>query len=145
MHIYTVLFVLVQLIQIKKGEQIMFRLDYGDHRPIYEQIKEKLKFLIIGGGLGAQEKIPSVRELAMSMAVNPNTIQRAYKELESEGYIYSQAAKGYFVSPRSETAKADEEKLYTKFSEAARELMYHGKEKQQLFDIIEKLYEGGKS
>ena len=121
----------------------MFRLDFGDHRPIYEQIKEKLKFLIIGGAISPGEKIPSVRELAMSMAVNPNTIQRAYKELEIEGYIYSQAAKGYFVSPVKDAAKADEEKIVSKFSDAVRELMYRGKGKKELFDIIEKLYEGG--
>ena len=99
---YTVLSVIVQLIQ-KKGENDMFQLDFKDRRPIYEQIKEKMKFLIIGGAMKEGEKISSVRELAVSMAINPNTIQKAYKELESEGYIYSVTAKGYFVTPRTST------------------------------------------
>ena len=80
--------------------ELMLHLDYGDHRPLYEQIKEKLKELIIGGILQEHDKIPSVRELAANLAINPNTIQKAYKDLENEGYIYSQKAKGSFVSPR---------------------------------------------
>ena len=121
----------------------MFQLDYGDHRPIYEQIKEKIKFLIIGGTLSAGDRIPSVRELAMTMAINPNTIQKAYKELESEGYIHSQKAKGYFVSPRSETEKEDCSELITRFSEAASELLYHGKSEAELISIIKTIYKGG--
>lgn len=121
----------------------MFRLDYGDHRPIYEQIKEKIKFLIIGGNLIPGEKIPSVRELAMEMAINPNTIQKAYKELESEGYIHSQKAKGYFVSPRSETEKEDCGELITKFTEAASELYYRGKTEEELIALIRNIYKGG--
>ena len=118
MH-HTVLSVIVQLIQ-KKGENDMFQLDFKDRRPIYEQIKEKLKFLIIEGAMKEGEKIPSVRELAVSMAINPNTIQKAYKELESEGYIYSVTAKGYFVTPRESTrVTTGMEKLSQKFTNLA--------------------------
>ena len=67
----------------------MFSLSYNDHRPIYEQIKEKFKQLIISGAMPTDAQLPSVRDLAQQMAINPNTIQRAYKELEAEGYIYS--------------------------------------------------------
>ena len=121
----------------------MFQLDLGDRRPIYEQIKEKMKFLIIGGAMSEGEKIPSVRELAVSMAINPNTIQKAYKELESEGYIYSLAAKGYFVTPRKETEKNENTELVLKFSDIVRELMYLGCDKKQLSDIIDRIYKGG--
>ncbi len=79
----------------------MIQLDLYDHRPIYEQIKEKIKELIISGVLKADEQIPSVREMAQRLAINPNTIQHAYKDLEAEGYIYSLRAKGSFVSTRS--------------------------------------------
>ncbi len=123
----------------------MFQLDLGDHRPIYEQIKEKLKFLIIGGSLSDGDKIPSVRELAVSMAINPNTIQKAYKELESEGYIHSQKAKGYFVSPRSEAEKSDTGELMARFTDASRELMYMGKTYAELCGILEQIYKGGNS
>ena len=139
---YAVLSVIVQLIQ-KKGENDMFQLDFKDRRPIYEQIKEKMKFLIIGGAMKEGEKIPSVRELAVSMAINPNTIQKAYKELESEGYIYSVTAKGYFVTPRASTDVGKNAELLAKFSDTVRELMYLGKTKNELSDIINSIYKGG--
>lgn len=121
----------------------MFQLDYKDRRPIYEQIKEKMKFLIIEGAIREGERIPSVRELAVSMAINPNTIQKAYKELESEGYIYSLAAKGYFVTPRGSAEKNENAELMTKFSDIVRELLYLGTEKSELSDIIDNIYKGG--
>ena len=65
----------------------MLHLDYRDARPIYEQIKDGLRKLMVNGVLQEGEKLPSVRTLASSLAINPNTIQRAYRELESEGYI----------------------------------------------------------
>ena len=139
---YAVLSVIVQLIQ-KKGENDMFQLDFKDRRPIYEQIKEKLKFLIIEGAMKEGEKIPSVRELAVSMAINPNTIQKAYKELESEGYIYSVTAKGYFVTPRASTDVGKNAELLAKFSDTVHELMYLGKTKNELSDIINSIYKGG--
>ena len=139
---YAVLSVIVQLIQ-KKGENNMFQLDFKDRRPIYEQIKEKMKFLIIGGAMKEGEKIPSVRELAVSMAINPNTIQKAYKELESEGYIYSVTAKGYFVTSRASTDVGKNAELLAKFSDTVRELMYLGKTKNELSDIINSIYKGG--
>ena len=121
----------------------MFQLDFKDRRPIYEQIKDNLKFLIIEGAMKEGEKIPSVRELAVSMAINPNTIQKAYKELESEGYIYSVTAKGYFVTPRASTDVGKNAELLAKFSDTVRELMYLGKTKNELSDIINSIYKGG--
>ena len=121
----------------------MFQLDFGDHRPIYEQIKEKLKFLIIGGALKDGDKIPSVRELAVSMTINPNTVQRAYKELESEGYIYSHKARGYFVSPRSVAENRDCAELLEKFTDAAKELFYQGRSREELISLIDSIYKGG--
>ena len=76
----------------------MISLNYRDSRPIYEQIKDGLRKLIVTGGLGPDEKLPSVRALAAQLAINPNTIQRAYNELEGEGYIYSVPGKGSFAS-----------------------------------------------
>ena len=121
----------------------MFQLDFKDRRPIYEQIKEKMKFLIIGGAMKEGEKIPSVRELAVSMAINPITIQMAYNELDSEGYIYSVTAKGYFVTPRASTDVGKNAELLAKFSDTVRELMYLGKTKNELSDIINSIYKGG--
>ncbi len=119
----------------------MIQLDFGDHRPLYEQIKDKIKELIINGVLSENESIPSVRELASSLAINPNTIQKAYKELESEGYIYSLKAKGSFVAPRgeiNENPKTSE--LLGSLENAIRELKFLGAPKEELEKIINKIY-----
>ena len=72
-------------------------INYQDGRPIYEQITEQYKFLILKGVLVPDEQMPSVRKLAMELSTNPNTVQRAYAELERQGFLYSVRGKGSFV------------------------------------------------
>ena len=79
----------------------MILLDYKDRRPIYEQIVEKLKDLMICGVLEQDSQLPSVRSLATDLSINPNTIQRAYMELERRGFIYSVKGRGSFVADTS--------------------------------------------
>ena len=76
----------------------MIVLDYRDSRPLYQQVKDSLRRMMLTGLLEPDEKLPSVRSLATQLAINPNTIQRAYAELEAEGYIYSVAGRGSFGS-----------------------------------------------
>ena len=76
----------------------MIVLDYRDSRPLYQQVKDSLRRMMLTGLLEPDEKLPSVRSLATQLAINPNTIQRAYAELDAEGYIYSVAGRGSFVS-----------------------------------------------
>lgn len=119
----------------------MLQLDFGDRRPLYEQIKDKIKKLIITGVFREDEKIPSVRELASSLAINPNTIQKAYKDLENEGYIYSLKAKGSFVSRRHDTAnERDKSALIDTFCSVVRELKFLETDEEVLKDIIYRLY-----
>ena len=80
----------------------MIRLDYRDARPIYEQVRDGLRSLMVTGVLAAGEKLPSVRSLATELAINPNTIQRAYAQLEQEGYVYSVSGRGTFVAEGGE-------------------------------------------
>ena len=75
----------------------MITLNYRDSRPIYEQVKDGLRKLIVSGAVADGEKLPSVRQLASQLAINPNTIQRAYSELEAEGYAASVPGKGSFA------------------------------------------------
>ena len=75
----------------------MVHLDYRDARPIYTQITDGFREQILSGILQSGDKLPSVRELASRLAINPNTIQRAYRELELQGYIASVPGKGSFV------------------------------------------------
>lgn len=117
-------------------------LNYGDHRPIYEQIKEKTKEYIVNGAMKEHEKLPSVREVAAQLAINPNTIQRAYKELEMEGYIYSQKAKGYFVAPMKKSVQAiKKEEGFEELEVMLKELKYLGAEKKEIESIVNKVYE----
>lgn len=76
----------------------MVFIDYKDRRPIYEQLVEKLADLMVRGILEQDSQLPSVRSLATDLSINPNTIQRAYAELERQGYIYSVKGRGCFVA-----------------------------------------------
>ena len=79
----------------------MIVLDYRDSRPLYEQVAERLRELMFKGALPQDAQLPSVRSLATELSINPNTIQRAYTELERQGYINSIKGKGSFVADNS--------------------------------------------
>ncbi len=86
-------------------------LDYKDTRPLYEQIVEKFQTLILKGVLAQDEQLPSVRSLAMELSMNPNTIQRAYAELERQGFIYTIKGRGGFVNYHENLLEIRKEKL----------------------------------
>lgn len=121
----------------------MIQLNYRDSKPIYEQIKEGLRRLIVTNSLTANEKLPSVREFASSLAINPNTIQRAYHDLESEGYIYTVTGKGCFVAERQEVYDSRQSELLETFDEVVEELLFLSVEKGELVERMEHLTEGG--
>ena len=104
----------------------MFAINYRDPRPIYEQIMDELRKMIISGVFAPDERLPSVRELAQQLAINPNTIQRAYRELELTGYIYSVAGKGNFAAGRHEVDEGRKTALMAQLAETARELRFLG-------------------
>lgn len=114
----------------------MISLNYRDSRPIYEQIKDGLKKMIVTGGLAADERLPSVRALATQLSINPNTIQRAYNELEGEGYIYSVPGKGSFASANAGGDENRKRELMEKVRELLAELRYLGVSQQELADLI---------
>jgi len=92
-------------------------LDYADRRPIYEQVVEKMKDLILLGVLVTDEQLPSVRELAMDLSINPNTVQRAYAELERQGVIYCVKGRGNFVAGISTVKDKHKEEVKTRLLE----------------------------
>lgn len=104
----------------------MIRLNYRDARPIYEQVKDGLRHLVVVGAILPGDKLPSVRALASSLAINPNTIQRAYESLESEGYLYAVAGKGCFASPRDDINRERRKELLLRFDQTTAELLYLG-------------------
>ena len=110
----------------------MILLDYRDSRPIYEQVQDGLRKLMVSGVLREGEKLPSVRALASQLAINPNTIQRAYEALEREGYVYSIGGKGSFVAPRREVDDGRKEELFKQLDAAVKELRFLGVTREEL-------------
>ncbi len=118
----------------------MIVLDYRDKRPIYEQVVEKLEHLIICGGLEANSKLPSVRTLAMELSVNPNTIQRAYAQLEQDGYIYTVIGRGGYVTARCEWQSGKFEALKREFKELLEKAHDAGMPKEDLLNMVRETY-----
>jgi GntR family transcriptional regulator len=100
----------------------IIQLDYRDARPIYVQIMDGVKRLIVSGALSPGEKLPGIRELAAMLSINPNTIAHAYRELETDGYICSVGGKGSFVSQGNAAAQAHKAELFEEFDRAAEAL-----------------------
>lgn len=121
----------------------MISINNRDGRPIYEQIKEQLCRLILTGILPEGEKLPSVREMAGRLAINPNTIQRAYRELEAQGFVYSMAGKGSFVAALGDIDQGRRAEKMAQFRDAALELLRLGTEKQELAAILDQLDKEG--
>ena len=115
----------------------MIRLDYRDARPIYEQVKDGLRRLMVTGVLAPGEKLPSVRSLAMDLAINPNTIQRSYRQLEMEGWIATVPGKGCFVCGIPEGDPQEELRLLRQFDDSARNLLLRGYTRQELVKRLE--------
>ena len=118
----------------------MISINYRDGRPIYEQVKENLRQLMVSGILSPGDKLTSVRELAGKLAINPNTIQRAYRELEAAGWIATVAGKGCFVHSIP-AAPTDRQALLSDFDQLTAALLASGMTREEL---IRHLREGGK-
>ena len=113
----------------------MVLLDYRDARPIYAQLISGFQEQITTGILQAGDKLPSVRELAGQLAINPNTIQRAYRELEQGGWIATVAGKGCFVC---EIPQKEEKDLLTQFDKVVEALLGSGMTREELVKRLEK-------
>ena len=114
----------------------MISINYRDPRPIYEQIQSELRRLMLTGALPPGNRLPSVRELAGQLAINPNTIQRAYRELEADGYILSVAGKGSFVAQVDQIAEQQKKQAVGAFLAAAQRLRALGLTQAQLTQLL---------
>ena len=110
----------------------MIQIDYKDNRPIYEQIVEKFKTLILKGILPTDSKMPSVRSLAMDLSINPNTIQKAYAQLEREGFLYTVKGRGNFVAEKEDLVMEKQNELLEKFRILVHEAKELGINSEQL-------------
>lgn len=118
----------------------MLSINYKDPRPIYEQVRDALRQLILSGAIGPGEKLPSVRELAASLAINPNTIQRSYRELEHLGLIYTQPGKGAFAARDNTAAQRRKEELLEQLEGVVRELKTLSVEEGKIEERIKRVY-----
>ena len=116
----------------------MVHLDYRDARPIYAQIADGFRDQIRSGVLKDGERLPSVRELAMELTINPNTIQRAYRELEVQGWIASVPGKGSFVCGSPTAPTAEQRQLLEQFDKTAAALLRLGLTRETLIARLEK-------
>ena len=116
----------------------MIQLDLRGNKSIYEQIIDKFKELIMRGTIKQGDKMPSVRELSRTLGVNPNTIQKAYRELERQGYIYTAAGVGTFVADKKDITPDDEElkKARAAVGEAFLQLLFLGLDYDEAYSIV---------
>ena len=114
----------------------MLNLDYRDARPIYEQVRDNLRRLMVSGAIQEGEKLPSVRSLSSNLAMNPNTIQRGYESLEADGYVYSIPGKGSFAAPRTGVDEERRDRLLGQFDSLTAELLYLGVTRDRLIARI---------
>ena len=115
-------------------------IDYADRRPIYEQVVEKMKELILLGILETDSQLPSVRELAMELSINPNTVQRAYAELERQGVIYCVKGRGNFVAGVTNLRKQHKEELIKQLSELIQEAKKAEISENEFTDLVKGFY-----
>ena len=118
----------------------MFSLRFNKEAPVYEQLVNHIKKMIIKRVLLPDEKMPSVRELARQLTLNPNTIQKAYRELEHQGYIYSLPGKGSYVKEHDDIqSEAYVENLYGQFNQVVLELLHMNESKEDIKKYVDEL------
>lgn len=123
----------------------MISVDYKDKRPIYEQLTVNITAMALSGELKPDEQLPSVRQLAVQLKINPNTIAKAYAELERRGVTYTVPGKGSFInSDLSSAAKAQQSAAENNFTEAVMQARLCGIEKGRLLEMIGEAYDTDK-
>ena len=123
----------------------MIGIDLQNRKPIYEQLKEQILRLTMLGVLSADEKLPSVRSLARDVGINPNTVQKAYQELEHDGIIYTVGGKGSFVAGNADGLQQRREKALEQVTESVRQAVDSGCTQEEIMQRVRECFnlEGG--
>ena len=122
----------------------MVQINFSSRVPIYEQIVLGFIKLVSVGAMKSGDRLPPVRSLATELGINPNTVAKAYKELESGGYIYSTVGRGSFLTDKLESS-AQKLIALDKFTSITREAHTYGANRAELIEIIDNVYKGGKA
>lgn len=119
----------------------MFQIDLKNRKPIYEQVIDNFKILIISGKLKEADKVPSVRDMAKGLGVNPNTVQKAYRELENQGYFYTVLGQGNFIAaPPVDAGRQEIDTLYSEIGTRIRELIFRGESQENVLEFIQDIW-----
>lgn len=119
----------------------VIHVDTRDRKPIYEQLTDNITQLVLRGVLAPNEQLPGVRTLAGELAINPNTIQKAYSELERRGIIYSVQGRGSFVSENiSDISRVEQEKIKEELIRLLRSAKEAGSSRDELVSIIDRIW-----
>ena len=118
----------------------MFKLDLQSRQPIYEQLKNKIGELVLLGELKPDDQLPSVRSFARDLGVNPNTVQKAYQDLERDGIIYSVSGRGSYISPQINLNTQLEEAHLRKIRLAVKQAKSCAIKKERVIGCVEEVY-----
>lgn len=121
---------------------MLIQIDFRDKRPIYEQISAKLEELILCGAIGADEALPSVRSLAVELSINPNTIQKAYDNLEQRGFCYSVSGRGRFATGVAEVMPAKRKEFFDELEEILQKAATLQLKQKEITDYVKENYNG---
>ena len=121
----------------------MYQLDLHSRAPIYQQLKEKILRLIMAGAIGPGDPLPSVRVMARELGINPNTVAKAYQDLEKSGLIYSVAGKGSFINGEETLDRQVAVSVLDHLREAIREARSSGVDRQTALILIDEVYKEG--
>ncbi len=122
----------------------MFQIDFASRVPIYEQLCTNIIKLASAGVFKSGDKLPPVRILASQLGINPNTVAKAYRELESQGYIFSTVGRGSFLTDKLTENCAQKMLAIDNFKEATKNAYLFGVSKEEMTEIIENTFKGGK-
>lgn len=128
-----------------KGRKRLIVIDYQNRKPIYEQVVERFQKLIVTGALEPDTQMPSVRALATELAINPNTIQKAYTILEQRGFIYPVKGRGNFVSGNQELKEQQKVVFFQKLGSLIKEGKEIGISKELCIQKTAEFYEEGRT
>ncbi len=116
----------------------MIIIDYKDARPLYEQVADKFRILILKGVLEPDSKMPSVRNLALELSINPNTIQKAYERLEQMGYLYVIKGRGNFVAYQEDLMAIQKKEILEEFLALIEKAKEYGVTKEEIVAYVER-------
>ena len=140
-----ILTVLVVIVQLRKEQTMLWNIDFRDKRPIYEQIVSGMEGEILRGIMTPDEPLPSVRSLAMELSINPNTIQKAYRQMESDGYTYSVPGRGSFVSNVEGVRNMKKQEMIQRIAALIQEAKQLGITDKEITDAVKGNLKGGSS